>query len=203
MSSVPLSWKAKVSVEGEVQPQRIAWIRWIAFAAISIAGTGLDLWTKYAIFQWRGLPGQLPPWWLIEPYVGIETAVNPGALFGFGAGFGLAFATLSVVAGIAIIVWLYRYRGIESWWLIVALGNVMGGVFGNLYDRLGLWDPPADMPTWASGVRDWILLQYNDQWVWPNFNIADSLLVCGAIMLFVHSLFFTPAEPPENETSTA
>jgi signal peptidase II len=38
------------------------------------------------------------------------------------------------------------------------------------------------------GVRDWILWQVNDQWRWPNFNLADSLLVCGAAILFLHAI---------------
>ena len=197
MSSVPLSWKANAPAQSGLVESRIVWVRWISFAVIATVGTAVDLLTKQWVFAELGLPGQLPPWWLIEPYVGIETAVNPGALFGMGAGFGLVFAALSVFAAIAIIVWLHLFRAIESWWLLVALAFVMGGVFGNLYDRLGLWNPPATKPEWASGVRDWILFRYNEQYVWPNFNIADSLLVCGAIMLAIHSFYSTPRSDAE------
>jgi signal peptidase II len=38
-------------------------------------------------------------------------------------------------------------------------------------------------------VRDWILWQASDEWRWPNFNIADSCLVVGAAVLFLHALF--------------
>lgn len=196
VSSVPLNLKARVSTQKALGQRRLAWMRWITFLTIAVAGTGSDLLTKQWVFAWRGLPGQLPPWWLIEPFVGIETAVNPGALFGMGAGFGVVFAALSVLAAIAILVWLQQYRAIDSWWLLVALGCVMGGIFGNLYDRLGLWNPPLEKPEWASGVRDWILFRY-EQFVWPNFNIADSLLVCGAIMLAFHSFFMTPKRDQE------
>lgn len=174
--------------------KRSAIARWTTFAVLSIAGTAIDLLTKEWVFRTRGLPGESPKSWFIEPYFGVETAVNPGALFGMGAGFGSVFALLSVAAAIGICVWLSKFRAIESWWLVAALGFVMGGIFGNLYDRLGLWNPPASMPAWSSGVRDWILIQYSDQMVWPNFNIADSLLVCGAIMLAAHSIFQKPAE---------
>jgi signal peptidase II len=126
------------------------------FLVLATLGTALDLWTKHAIFAWRGNPGQLGPYWIVEPYVGIETAVNMGALFGLGQGFG---------------------------WLFSAMGLIMGGIFGNLYDRLGIPNLPDDK---RGGVRDWILLTYND-YVWPNFNIADSVLVIGAIMLAIHS----------------
>ncbi|MEL6107452.1 MAG: signal peptidase II [Planctomycetota bacterium] len=170
------------------------WNRFGAFAALGVFGCALDLWSKQAIFAWRGLPGQSDIWWVIEPYFGIETAVNPGALFGFGAGQGTLFAVVSVIAAVGICTWLFRYRAAESWWLTVALGLVLGGIGGNLYDRLGLWwqdDYPIE---WKSGVRDWILWQANQEWKWPNFNIADSLLVVGAGMLLYQSFFF----PNEN-----
>lgn len=129
----------------------------MTYFAIAIGGTAFDLWTKQAVFSTRGLPGELPPWWLIEPYVGIETAVNPGALFGMGAGWGKLFAILSILAAAAILLWLSKFQAIKSWWLVVSLASVTGGIFGNLYDRLGMWNPPADHPEWQSGVRDWIL----------------------------------------------
>ncbi len=193
MSSVPLDWKSNVNqTNPAAMANRTVWVRWLSFFVVAILGTTADLWTKQWVFSWRGLPGQMPPWWLIDSYVGIETAVNPGALFGMGAGWGSLFAGLSLLAAAAIFVWLYRFRAIDSWWLVIALAAVMGGIFGNLYDRLGLWNPPPEMPTWASGVRDWILFRYNAVYVWPNFNIADSLLVCGAIMLAAHSFWMTP-----------
>lgn len=167
-------------------------IRWLVFGAIAIIGATADLWTKHAIFQWLGLPQQREPYWIIENYFGFETTVNPGALFGFGAGWGLLFAAMSLVAAVGILVWLGKFQAITSWWLLTALGFITGGIFGNLYDRLGLWNPPPSRPDWSSGVRDWILLRYGD-YTWPNFNIADSLLVCGALMLVAHSFF--AAEP--------
>ncbi len=191
-----------MSTSSDSLPGRLAWTRWTTFFVIFGLGTALDLLTKQLVFSWRGLPGHSEqPWWLIEPYVGIETAVNPGALFGMGAGFGLVFAALSLVAAVAIFTWLAKFRAIDSWWLLVALGCVMGGIFGNLYDRLGLWNPPLNIPEYQSGVRDWILLRYQ-QYTWPNFNIADSLLVGGAIMLAVHS-FYSSKSSDETAEATS
>jgi signal peptidase II len=177
--------------------------RLIVFAAIALIGGIVDLWTKHAVFAWRGLPGQREPWWLIEGYVGVETAVNIGAVFGIGAGQGLVFAALSIFAATAILIWLFYFGAAEQWWLTVALGCVMGGIIGNLYDRLGLWWEPGYPEPWKSGVRDWILWQASNRYRWPNFNIADSLLVCGAAMLLWQSFFPPPEQPADAPTETS
>jgi signal peptidase II len=68
----------------------------------------------------------------------------------------------------------------------------MAGVLGNLFDRLGLsgedWKGAGEASATAvHAVRDWILWQVNNTWRWPNFNIADSMLVIGAAQLFLHA----------------
>ena len=63
----------------------------------------------------------------------------------------------------------------------------MAGIMGNLYDRLGLWVVPGREEERLPEVRDWILLRYGE-FSWPNFNVADSLLVSGAILLMWQSL---------------
>jgi signal peptidase II len=76
------------------------------------------------------------------------------------------------------------------------LACIMAGVLGNLYDRLGLWWTPDFVGYPRYAVRDFILLQYRG-WVWPNFNLADSLLVCGAGFLILHAwLAPQPARQP-------
>lgn len=185
---------SKTAISEALSPDPIPRNRWVVFLTIALLGAAADLLTKQWMFSWRGLPGTQDPWWLIENYVGIETAVNPGAVFGMGAGRGLLFASLSVVAGIGIMVWLFALRAAHQWWLTIALACVMAGIFGNLYDRLGLWWFPEYPQEWKSGVRDWILFQASPAWKWPNFNIADSLLVTGAGMLLWQSFF------PNNST---
>jgi signal peptidase II len=162
-----------------------------------VVGAGADLWTKHVIFAWRGLPGEKRPWWIIQDIFGIETSVNIGAVFGLGAGHGRLFAVLSVIAFVAISTWLFRFGAIRSTYLLIALGCVLGGIIGNLYDRLGLWYQTGMPPEWKTAVRDWILMRVNERYTWPNYNIADSLLVVGAVMLFIHS-FRTPAEPKQS-----
>jgi signal peptidase II len=171
-------------------------MRLVLFLVLAIAGTAADLWTKQAIFGWLGNPGESPPHWLVEPYIGFQTAVNMGALFGLGQGFGWLFAILSVVAAVGIVYWLFVLKACKSLWLTVAMGFVMGGIFGNLYDRLGI---PQLPDVYKGGVRDWILFRYGE-YTWPNFNVADSLLVTGAIMLGIFSFFFS--DPREIPTTT-
>jgi signal peptidase II len=168
--------------------------RLILFLSLAIIGGVADLWSKSFIFNWRGLPGDKDIWWVVEGYLGIETAVNIGAVFGLGAGKGTIFATFSIIAAIGICIWLFWFKAAASLWLTTALGLVSGGIIGNLYDRLGLWwvDEQGYFVEWQSGVRDWILFQvpgvpFLDPW--PNFNIADSLLVVGAGMLLYQSFF--------------
>ena len=183
--------------------------RFLLFISLACAGAAADLWSKQAIFQWLGLPGEEPPYWLVEPYFGIETAVNMGALFGLGQGYGALFSGLSIIAAIGIVAWLFVYKAAVSKWLTVAMGLVMGGIIGNLYDRLAIPDLPAPF---TGGVRDWVLLRYG-QYTWPNFNIADSLLVAGAVMLAIFSLFMDqsilesktvePHADPEERSSTS
>ncbi|MEX0792736.1 MAG: signal peptidase II [Pirellulaceae bacterium] len=159
--------------------------RLILFTVLAVVGCAADLWTKYAVFSALGMPGKGQTYWIIEGYFGFQTSLNEGALFGIGQGYTSVFAAFSVVAAIGIVYWLFFRRGAEDLWLTVALGLIMGGIFGNLYDRLAIWGQAA--------VRDWILFQYGEH-VWPNFNIADSLLVCGAGMLLVHGFLFAPPE---------
>jgi signal peptidase II len=131
--------------------------------------------------------------WLWDGHIGLQLSRNWGALFGMGQGKVWLFAILSTIAMLAIPIWLFVFGAARDKWLNVALACVMAGVLGNLYDRLGLSGEVWTGTAQASGdavhaVRDWILWQANDRWRWPNFNIADSLLVLGAAQLFFHAM---------------
>ncbi|MCA9247135.1 MAG: signal peptidase II [Planctomycetales bacterium] len=180
--------------------------RYVVFLAISLAGLWVDLFTKSWVFDWLGMPsGQV--YWIVPGYFGLETSLNEGALFGMGQGKIAVFVSLSLLALLGIAYWLFVKGYASDWLLTIALGAVTAGILGNLYDRLGMhglqWNYPADRvgdPVYA--VRDWILWQANDQWRWPNFNIADSLLVCGAIALTWHAWFYAePAQKPQQTSS--
>jgi len=188
--------------------QALPFNRYVVFFAIAVCGCATDLVTKQAIFRWRGMPGANGLWALIDRRLSIETSVNPGALFGMGAGGWRIFAIFSVVALIGIIAWLFIYRAAHDRWITVALGFVTGGILGNLYDRLGLWDSRGLPPELHHGVRDWIRFDWPEITLplfnpWPNFNIADSLLVTGAIMLVVHAVVWREAHEPVRESKAA
>jgi signal peptidase II len=198
-------------VTPDPRPSRAAALplnRYVVYFAIAIVGCAADLFTKQATFSWLGLPKHfvdttnpanverwsgLHRWWLIDGRLGIETSVNTGALFGMAPGYWWLFATLSVAAAIGILTWLFVFKAAQDRWLTIALGSITGGILGNLFDRLGLWDSTGLLPPYQHGVRDWILFVWPEiKWrmfnPWPNFNIADSLLVTGAIMLVVHAI---------------
>jgi signal peptidase II len=167
--------------------------RYFLFGLIAVVGCSVDLLTKAWFFSWPELrAGGVH--WLWPGHVGFQLSLNQGALFGMGQGNTWLFATLSILAGCAIPLWLFGSRAAHDRWLTVALGAVMGGLLGNLYDRLGLPDRfwpgrPAEVAEPVFAVRDWILVQWDDRWRWPNFNVADSLLVVGAMALVVHAMW--------------
>lgn len=159
--------------------------RYFIFLLIGGLGCLADLATKSWVFSALGAPGG-PTQWLWEGYCGFQTSLNEGALFGMGQGKVWLFASLSIAAAVSIVYWLFINGAARDLLLTIALGCVMGGILGNLYDRLGLWSLPGRPGQRIYAVRDWILFQYHD-WVWPNFNLADSLLVCGAALLVWHT----------------
>jgi signal peptidase II len=83
----------------------------------------------------------------------------------------------------------------------------MAGIFGNLYDRLGLpgliWQPPDPRAGQAvHAVRDWLHFEIRKiGFDWPVFNLADSLLVLGACMLFWHVVWRERNQRIANSTS--
>ena len=199
MSGVPASLKkVEHPSVGSTGVRAYPRSRVIVFATIALIGAFTDLLTKFSVFRWLGeppppgMPGVDTTYWLIDGYFGFQTAVNTGALFGMGKGGSHWFAALSVVAGIGIVYWLFFAGAARDRILTIALGSVTGGILGNLYDRLGLWANAH--AAHESGVRDWILMKIPNYPPWPNYNIADCMLVCGAALLMWHAVFHREEE---------
>ncbi|MDD3587192.1 MAG: signal peptidase II [Thermoguttaceae bacterium] len=173
-------------------------LRLFRFFCVVFLGVLADLWTKAAIFNRLGAPGARETWWLIPNVFGFQTSLNQGALFGIGQGKIVLFVMFSIVAIVGILVWLVYDRR-KSLYITFTLGMITAGILGNLWDRLGLhhleWTQfdvltgqctPEMVGTRVHAVRDWILVMIGS-YHWPNFNIADSLLVCGAILIFLYA----------------
>jgi signal peptidase II len=189
---------------------RIAPKRYILFFVLAAIGLAADRATKAWFFSRPDLrAGKI--YWLWQDHAGFQLSWNEGALFGMGQGKVWLFVALSLAAATAIPIWLFWFRAARDAWLTFALGCVMAGILGNLFDRIGLHDEvwPAGHPRAGEtvhAVRDWILWQVNNEWRWPNFNIADSLLVTGAALMFVHALWYprpVGGEPAREKAMTA
>ena len=170
------------------------------FAGLAAVGCLIDLATKHWVFSLLGMPDAgHESWWLVDQIFGFTTSLNEGALFGFGQGQGLLFSALSIAAVTGIVYWLFVAGAAHDVLLTVALGLVTGGIFGNLYDRLGLsglkWNQDAQHQPGdrVYAVRDWLHFKIDGLIDWPIFNIAHSLLVCGALLLVWHAIRFDSA----------
>lgn len=209
-SSVPVNSKhpdtEPENLESSQRGGRLPWSRYALFLLPAIIGLAADLATKAYVFRHYFDPDraaakmpQFTHWW-IDGIFGIQTSTNPGALFGIGQGHSWFFAIFSLVALTAILVWLFVLKAAWDRWLTFALGLIAGGILGNFYDRIGWGYLPQYPESIKTDVRDWILFRWEGIRIfepWPNFNIADSLLVAGAIMLFFHA-FFLASNPEDN-----
>lgn len=184
----------------EVLMQTVPKSRYIVFLLLMVLGLTADLTTKWWAFHPEyGLgmpsPDRIVVW---EGILSIETSLNEGALFGLGQGWGILFISLSAVAILGIVFWLFAMGAARDWLLTTALGIITGGILGNLYDRLGwhnlTWHFPFghhEVGDRVYAVRDWI--HFQTPWFdWPIFNIADSLLVCGVGLLLLHAYVIEP-----------
>ncbi len=182
---------------------------WIGFIALAALAAGVDLVTKSIAFARLGMPGTGLRHDLIPGVLMLETNLNEGALFGMGQGLGLAFAGVSLLAIAGIVAMMAKQTTRDDPLLVTALGLIVGGIIGNLYDRLGLpgltWHAPAErLGEPVRAVRDWIHFVLPGVIDWPIFNLADTWLVIGAGLILLVSLRPTPtAKQGEPEGQTA
>lgn len=157
--------------------QRSALI-WLWLSAVIVI---LDLAIKYLVDS--SLPyGVAHPQ---LPVFDLTLLYNKGAAFSFlseAGGWQRWFFTLiAVVVSGVLVVWLARTER-EQRWLGIGLALVLGGALGNLYDRV------------VHGyVIDYISLHY-DQYYFPAFNLADTAISIGAVMLIIDMVWFSETE---------
>ena len=99
---------------------------------------------------------------------------NPGSAFGLFRHFPVLFTVLAALIALAIVVGAPRVQDRLTGF---ALGLVLGGAIGNLVDRIAR--PPG---AFRGRVIDFIDFHW-----WPVFNLADSAVVIGALLLLISS----------------
>lgn len=162
-------------------PMAFAWL------LLSVSVAWLDLWTKDIATQSLTLyrPVELTAW------LNLTLAHNYGAAFSFLSDAGgwqrWLFTGLASVVTVVLIVWLLRLPAREKL-TSAALGLIIGGAAGNLADRIN-----------RGYVVDFIDVYYRD-WHWPAFNLADSAITCGVILLLIDGLFLSaPTKQPVDD----
>ena len=149
-------------------------LRWLWLSAAIIA---LDQLSKSWVLD-AVRPGELVP---VIPHFWYWTlAFNKGAAFSFladGSGWQRWFFTaLAILISAGLTFWLARTPR-RDWRTALPLALIIGGALGNLIDRLH-----------AGQVTDFVLLFFGS-YAYPAFNLADSAISVGAVLLIVFGLF--------------
>lgn len=147
-----------------------------AFALMSFAVIVADQLSKAWIRSWLSLHNEheIIPGWLSFSHI-----LNKGAAWGMLSGqrwflIGITLFVLSIVSQLA------REFAPHSAMARLGLGLILGGAIGNLIDRI-----------WMGAVTDFIDLQTSIEWIrnFPVFNIADSALTVGVVILLFEFLW--------------
>ena len=102
----------------------------------------------------------------------LSFVTNTGSAFGLFPGGGPIFIFFSILAIVILLVLAWQKRGKFSFLVKLSFGLLLGGVSGNLIDR----------------IRFGAVLDFLDFRIWPVFNIADSGITLGVIFLSFHAL---------------
>lgn len=153
----------------------------IILPVVALLVLGADQISKYWVLS-NLSPGQSwNPIASLTPWVSVTHVTNTGAAFGLFPDLGSLFVVIAVIV-VAAIIFYYRRLPAGQWWLKVSLGLQLGGALGNLLDRLRL-----------GYVVDFI-----DFKIWPVFNLADSSIVIGVVVL-AYYLLGSPSEAWETQ----
>lgn len=153
--------------------QRDDGLRWIWITVLVIVA---DLVSKFFATTFLSLHEPVA----LMPSLNFLLAYNSGAAFSFlssASGWQRWFFVIIAVAiSIMIVVWLRRMPTQERL-SGVALSFILGGAIANVWDRIQY-----------GYVIDFIDVYYG-QWHWPVFNLADSAITLGAVLLIIDTLF--------------
>jgi signal peptidase II len=152
---------------GAAPRRRIGLLLTVALVVLS-----LDLVTKLVAVARLADRGSVE---VIDSVLSLRLVRNPGAAFGVAQGLTVVL-TLIAVAVILVILRIARRLRSATWAL--GLGLVLGGAIGNLLDRI--FRAPA---LFRGHVVDFVELPH-----WPVFNLADSAIVTGGLLMVLLSL---------------
>ena len=143
--------------------------KWLILAAVVFV---LDLVTKFYASTSLDYARSVE----ILPFFNLTLLHNTGAAFSFLASESgwqrWLFTGLAIIVSGVLLRWLYTLKGSDVW-LSIAIALVLGGALGNLYDRITL-----------GYVVDFLHFYWRD-YHFPAFNLADSAISVGAVMLAV------------------
>ena len=126
----------------------------------------------------------------VWPVFNLTLVFNTGAAFSFLSDAGgwqrWFFVAIGVVVSAVMVVWLGKLQARERL-TAYGLAFVIGGAIGNLIDRV-----------WLGKVVDFLQWHWQD-WYWPSFNLADSAITLGVVLLLIDGLF--PARANEDVDS--
>lgn len=146
-------------------------LKWLGLSGLIIV---LDQFTKVVMSNWLELYQTVA----VMPYFNFTLAHNSGAAFSFLAGAGgwqrWFFIVLALVVSAVLVVWLSRLKAAAKMEAI-AISLIIGGAIGNVLDRF-----------FHGYVIDFIDV-YVGSYHWPAFNIADTAICIGAILLVLDS----------------
>ncbi len=149
--------------------RRLKWL-WLSVLVI-VLDQLTKLWASSDLIYGRPVP--------LLPSFNLTLMHNTGAAFSFldsaGGWQRWLFAVIALVVSTVLVLWLRKLTSTQRW-LAAALALVLGGAIGNLIDRLYL-----------GYVIDFVDVYY-DKWHWPAFNVADSAIFVGVVMLIIDSL---------------
>jgi signal peptidase II len=177
----------------------------VCFAVVA-ALVALDLWSKSAVFAWfedpaaradfqRTAHGHLR-YTLVGNWLAFMENLNYGAAFGQGDEWPWVLVTGRAVAVVLLSILVVRVARGQALYL-TSLVLILSGALGNLYDNL-FYEARQPDPTKPFGpVRDFIDVYFGVwDWHFPTFNVADSCITVGAILLLA-SGFFAKTPTPE------
>jgi len=108
-------------------------------------------------------------------FIRFDLTYNQGGVFGIMQGYKNFFLIVSCIV-LLIMVGYYFYEKLMPGLFRVAMALIIGGAAGNIYDRLIPGRP---------GVVDFISVGVDGVYRWPTFNIADAVIIAGAILLVI------------------